>query len=187
MFFIAHFSHIHIHTHKPKTKKKTNKKIEHFSACNFHLFLLPPGSPWCLWGRWGPGHWQSSSLCCHSGCPVPDAWLQKDTQRRGVKKVCFSSAHGKLTGRRELGRGDRFAEVDTAEMVSGEEAARREPPHIFLPQPEIHLRHSASSLSVWHKWQYLLTISTDFLLSLLSTCSKAHTRTRTHKHTLSFS
>lgn len=114
---------------------------------------------------------------------VSSAWCmaaERHTEEGG-KKSLF------LTGRRELGRGDRFAEVDTAEIVSGEEAARREPPHIFLPQPEIHLRHSASSLSVWHKWQYLLTISTDFLLSLLSTCSKAHAHTNTPLVSLSLS
>lgn len=111
------------------------------------LFLLPRGSPWCLWGRWGPGHWQSSSSCCHSGCPAPDAWLQGDTQRK--REFVFPSAHGKFTRRRKEAEETHLPEFETAERVSGEEAIRPEPPVTLSSPLKSHTSDSISSSSTW--------------------------------------
>lgn len=82
----------------------------------------PLGSPWCLWGRWGPGHWQSLSLCCHSKCPAPDAWLRTHTQKK--ENIYFTHPMGDSLKQRE--RESIFTIVQTtwlSEKKLGEEGA----------------------------------------------------------------
>lgn len=97
---------------EPQNTSTPHTHISHTYLCIYLLKSFSPlGSPWCLWGRWGPGHWQLWNLCCHSVCPGPDAWLykhqKKEKERKHTKKrkslshsttvLPSTATHGKQT------------------------------------------------------------------------------------------
>lgn len=72
---------------EPQNTSTPHTHISHTYLCIYLLKSFSPlGSPWCLWGRWGPGHWQLWNLCCHSVCPGPDAWLYKHQKKEKERK-----------------------------------------------------------------------------------------------------